>query len=207
INNPLNFIQNGLSALIQELNNSKLNKEIENLKPYIDIINDGVNRAGKIVKSLSHFSRQQMSMDEKCDLHEIIDNCLEILKNNLKHKVSVAKEYQEGSAIIKGNEGRLHQAFLNILSNAEQAIEKSGNIKIITKQKGNILEVSIIDDGFGISEENLSKIGDPFFTTKDPGKGTGLGLFITNSIIEEHNGEVSVKSEINKGTTFTIRFH
>ncbi|MEQ8245896.1 ATP-binding protein [Fulvivirga sp.] len=207
INNPLNFIQNGLSALIQELNNSKLNKEIENLKPYIDIINDGVNRARKIVKSLSHFSRQQMSMDEKCDLYEIIDNCLEILKNNLKHKVSVSKEYQEGNAIVKGNEGRLHQAFLNILSNAEQAIEKSGNIRIIIKQKGDILEVSIMDDGSGISEENLSKIGDPFFTTKDPGKGTGLGLFITNSIIEEHNGEVSVKSEINKGTTFTIRFH
>lgn len=207
INNPLNFIQNGLSALIQELNNSKFNQGIENIKPYIDIINDGVNRAGKIVKSLSHFSRQQMSMDEKCDLHEIVDNCLEILKNNLKHKVSVSKEYQEGNAIIKGNEGRLHQAFLNILSNAEQAIEKSGNIRITTKQKGDILEVSIMDDGSGISEENISKIGDPFFTTKDPGKGTGLGLFITNSIIEEHNGEVSVKSEINKGTTFTIRFH
>ncbi|WP_155177956.1 PAS domain S-box protein, partial [Fulvivirga lutimaris] len=116
INNPLNFIQNGLSALIQELNNSEYGQEIDKLKPYFDIINDGVNRASKIVKSLSHFSRQQKSMTEECNINEIIDNCLVILKNTFKHKITVIKEYTQDRAIIKGNEGRLHQVFLNILS-------------------------------------------------------------------------------------------
>ena len=103
-----------------------------------------------------------------------------------------------------GNEGRLHQALLNILANAAQAIDGKGTINILTSKKEGFIEVTIEDDGEGIPEENLSKISDPFFTTKAPGEGTGLGLFITFSIIQEHNGEVDVISNPGKGTIFII---
>ena len=93
---------------------------------------------------------------------------------------------------------------MNIISNAEQAIGDEGTIEISTKRKNNMLEIEVKDDGEGIPEENLMKISDPFFTTKAPGEGTGLGLFITFSIIEEHGGQVEVRSNIQEGTTFYI---
>lgn len=206
INNPLNFIKNGASGLVKVLEGQeKVN--LEELKPFFDIINNGVERANAIVKSLSHFSRQVKSMDEECDLNEIINNCLTILNNKLKNKIEIEKDLDEYCPSIKGNEGKLHQVILNLLTNAEQAITKNGKIKISTliNDHGK-LQLKIEDNGEGISPENIDRIADPFFTTKEPGKGTGLGLFITYTIIEEHNGRVTVNSEVNKGTTFTIEF-
>jgi signal transduction histidine kinase len=107
---------------------------------------------------------------------------------------------------MSGNEGRLHQAFLNILSNAEQAIPDNGTIRIKTSRNDTGISIAITDTGIGIPEENLPRISEPFFTTKPPGQGTGLGLSITYSILEEHGGKVSLKSEVNKGTEFLVLF-
>ena len=85
-----------------------------------------------------------------------------------------------------------------------EAIEGTGTINILTSKKEGMIEVTIEDDGEGIPEENISKISDPFFTTKAPGEGTGLGLFITYSILEEHKGEIDVISNPGKGTIFII---
>ena len=93
---------------------------------------------------------------------------------------------------------------MNIIANAEQAIQSRGTIKIGTIKRGNYLDITIEGDGEGIPKENLSKISDPFFTTKAPGEGTGLGLFITFSIIEEHNGQIDVISSPGEGAIFTI---
>lgn len=202
INNPLNFIKNGVEAVNSRLKED-LPEKAQELEPMITIVNEGVNRATKIVKSLSHFSRKTPAMDEKCSLKDIIENCLLILHNKIKNKVQVMTSFVE-NAPVKGNEGRLHQAMLNIIANAVQAIEKKGTLNIITAKKEGKLEITIEDDGMGIPEENLEKITDPFFTTKPPGEGTGLGLFITLSIIEEHNGEIDVISNVGKGTIFTI---
>ncbi len=202
INNPLNFIKNGVSGLEKELGRS--NSITEDISPYISVINDGVSRAVNIVRSLSHFSRRAGSMDENCDIHDIIENCLVILHNKFKHKIEVSKDYCKEAAIIVGSEGKLHQAFLNLLSNAEQAITKKGKVLIKTIADDKMVEVEISDTGMGISQENLKKISDPFFTTKAPGEGTGLGLSITYSIIKEHNGKIKVHTELNKGTTFTV---
>lgn len=199
INNPLNYIKGGIQGL-----SVRINQEDKQMTAFVDIINDGVGRAVDIVQSLSHFSRTGVNIDERCDIHKILDNCLVILNSKLKNKVQVEKEFHQEPVISKGNEGRLHQAFLNIISNAEQATSKQAAITIKTQVTANEITVSISDNGSGIAQEHLNKIMDPFFTTKEPGKGTGLGLSISQKIVEEHNGRIEVTSEIGKGTNFHI---
>ena len=204
INNPLNFIKNGVVALTNHLKEYP-QLPVHELDPYIKIINEGIDRSSNIIKSLSHFSRRGTRFDETCDIHAIIDNCLTILNNRFKNKVEITKTYCTNSCTTLGSEGKLHQAILNILSNAEQAIEGTGEIFIKTQCKNDFIYISIKDTGTGISKDHLSKINDPFFTTKSPGEGTGLGLFITYSIIEEHGGTIQVSSEVNKGAVFTVK--
>lgn len=205
INNPLNFIKGGVNALLHHLKDQHGTIESE-VRPYIDIINEGVSRATAIVKGLSHFSRQNKKYDETCDLHKIIDNCLLILNSKLKHKAVIEKIFDPSLPSFLGNEGQLHQAILNILSNSEQAIAEKGLIQIKTTVEKDQIRLAITDSGHGISKENLSKISDPFFTTKAPGEGTGLGLSITYKIIADHKGKITVTSEPNKGTEFVLLF-
>ncbi|MDW3197613.1 MAG: ATP-binding protein [Cytophagales bacterium] len=203
INNPLNFIKGGVQVLELDL---KEGKPVNELEPYLDVINDGVARATTIVKSLSHFSRESRDMHEVCDVHAIIDNCLLMLESKTRHKVEIVKEFGIEQFNLIGNEGRLHQAFLNILANAEQAIPDSGIIKISTELDREIRKVIIADTGIGIESEILHKINDPFFTTKPPGQGTGLGLSIAYNIVREHKGVIEVLSQPGKGTTFVLSF-
>ena len=204
INNPLNFIKGGIEVLEEGLNEEKeLKFEAE---PCIHVIKEGLSRATVIVNSLNHFSRRTDSMNESCELNEILNNGLVMLQPKLKYKGRVSRELSSEKLTIKGNEGKLHQAFLNILSNAEQAISKNGHITVRSKKLKTKAIVEIEDNGEGISKENLKKISDPFFTTKPAGKGTGLGLAITYKIIEEHKGKISVTSKPGKGAKFAISF-
>jgi PAS domain S-box-containing protein len=203
INNPLNFIKNGASGLAKTLKED-VKPDHSMVETFIKIIDEGVSRASNIVKSLSHFSRSGENMRETCELGEIIDNSLTILQNKLKHKVEVTKSIDHSGLKVLGNEGKLHQAVLNILTNAEQSIEDQGTIDISTNVSEDHIILRITDSGSGIPSDIMGKISDPFFTTKDPGEGTGLGLSITYSIIKEHNGYITVTSELGKGTTFTI---
>jgi len=204
INNPLNFIQGGLSGL-DEYFNDNLAGHKEQVKILLDGIQEGINRASKIVSSLSHFSRNTESQSERCDIHAIIDNCLVMLQNQLKHKIRVEKNYTKLPFTLNGNEGKLHQAFLNILLNACQSIQDTGTISITTETSKHDLSISIADTGCGIKSGDLPKIFDPFFTTKAPGMGTGLGLSITYTILQAHRGEVEIKSLVGEGTTAIIR--
>jgi signal transduction histidine kinase len=161
--------------------------------------------AAEIVASLNHYSRQDELKINECNIHEIIDNCLVILQSQLKNKIEVTKLYDTQLAIVIGNEGKLHQAFLNVITNAEQSIVDHGIINIVTEIKSNFINIAISDNGCGIDSENIQKVIDPFFTTKAPGKGTGLGLSITYNIIQEHNGIIEFNSQPNLGTIVTIR--
>ncbi|MBI2026545.1 MAG: GHKL domain-containing protein, partial [Deltaproteobacteria bacterium] len=98
----------------------------------------------------------------------------------------------------------LNQVFMNLLTNAAQAIQKKGDIWITTKHEEDQISIEIEDNGCGIEKEHLEHIFDPFFTTKDVGSGTGLGLSITYNIIKKHKGEIAVTSEKGKGTKFSI---
>ncbi len=202
INNPLNYIQNGIQAVSQQIR-EEFNGESEKLTKYFDIINTGVNRASAIVKSLGQFSRSDVDDIKECDLKGIIENCLVILENKLK-KIEVVTKFSGGEPIVMGNEGRLHQVFMNLILNAGQAVEDNGLVTISVKTTQEEIVISVKDNGVGILKENVLKVSDPFFTTKPPGEGTGLGLFITYSIVEEHGGNVQLISKPNNGAEFIV---
>lgn len=202
INNPLNYIMGAYEGLDDYFNETGIpNSRIPTL---LNGIKTGIDRVSEIVKGLSHFSRNNETLSEECDIHSIINNCLVILNNQLNKRIKVTKNYFTKEIRIKGNVGKLHQVFINILSNSIQAIDKKGFIFISTNKIGKNYIIEVSDSGCGINSENLSKITDPFFTTKDPGKGTGLGLSITYNIIRDHKGIIEFYSEQNKGTTVKI---
>jgi signal transduction histidine kinase/Tfp pilus assembly protein PilF len=205
INNPLNFIKGGLTGIEEYLKDiSKDNNEY--IKPLINVMHTGVNRAADIVNSLHHYSSPGDKMHFDCDLKAIVENCLLILQNAIKERIEIIKNFEGSHYITKGNEGKLHQAIMNIMVNSVQAIKGKGTITISSRySKGQIL-LSIADTGNGITKDNLSRIFDPFFTTKEPGQGTGLGLSIAYNIIKEHNGTINIESTNKKGTLTEIIF-
>ncbi|MCB1143988.1 MAG: GHKL domain-containing protein [Leptospiraceae bacterium] len=203
LNNPLNFIQGGLEALVGFFDQT-FEKEMSQLQPFFQAIQVGVDRAATIVTALNQFSRSQDRMDESVDIKLTIENCLTILSPKLRNNVTLIKSYPEEEVFILGNSGKIHQVFLNLITNAIQAIHEKGNIEIsIEKNLENVI-VKIKDTGIGIPPEHLPKLGTPFFTTKEVGEGTGLGLSISFKIIEDHKGKISINSEPNKGTEFKI---
>jgi PAS domain S-box-containing protein len=203
INNPLNFINGGIQGL-ESYFNDNLIEHVENVSTLIEAINTGVNRAAEIVRSLNRFNRQTESRSEKCDIHSIINNCLVMLKSQTKNRIEIHEHFTSDSFTIIGNEGKLHQAILNILSNAIQSIVNEGTITLSTNLSDHMAVINVHDTGHGIEKENLNKIFDPFFTTKEPGKGTGLGLTISYQIIQELNGTIEIQSEAGKGTNSII---
>lgn len=205
INNPLNFISGayeGMRIHYEEtaccLHHDEVGHLLKNLK-------SGVDKVSGIVKSLRQFSRDNNDYEEDCLIHQILENCITMLNNQLKHRIQIEKQYYNGEeVVIKGNAGKLHQVFLNILSNASDAISHKGNIKLTTVLKNKNVIIEISDSGEGINKENLKKITDPFFTTKAPGKGTGLGLSIAYNIIQKHRGAIEFESEPEKGTVVRV---
>jgi signal transduction histidine kinase/response regulator of citrate/malate metabolism len=164
---------------------------------------EGTERIKKIVDDLKHFAHPGEEKMKATDINAGLESTLNVVNNELKYKATIVKEFGD-LPIISAYPQQLNQVFMNILVNAAQAIEKSGQIKIVTATIDGKAEIRISDTGCGISEENLSRIFDPFFTTKDVGKGTGLGMNIAYNIINKHEGDIRVESEIGKGTTFII---
>jgi len=207
INNPLNFIMGGylgMQSVLEEIDIED-NTAREKIDSLLESIKIGVDRVSKIVTSLSQFSRNNENYEESCMLHIILDNCLLILHNEIKNKVEIIKKYADKEIFVIGNNGKLHQVFLNILYNSCQAIAEEGKIIIESYSENNKAIIKVTDNGSGIKPEHLEKITDPFFTTKDPGKGTGLGLSISYTIIKDHKGSLSYQSEYGKGTTAEIQ--
>jgi len=204
INNPLNYISGGVYA-IDDYIRTNLNEHAENLNPLISAINTGVQRATDIVRGLNRFSRQTSNAEERCDVHTVIDDCLSVLNIQLMNRIGVERSYVNENIFVLGNEGKLHQAIFNILSNSIQAIDDEGSIKIATKVGDGFVEIRIIDSGCGICSDSLGQIFDPFYTTKDPGKGTGLGLTIVYDIIKEMSGTIEFDSTVGQGTTAVVK--
>ncbi|MFZ5939221.1 MAG: PAS domain-containing sensor histidine kinase [Bacteroidota bacterium] len=199
INNPLNYIMGAYVGLEDYFRKSGSSEE-DKTRVLLESIKIGLEKASGIIRVLNQFSSHSEIRDESCDIHRILDNCLLLMKNQLKPSQQIQKDYTNETIAIRGNSGALHQVFLNILSNASYACNENGLIKIGTEREGEFLAVYISDNGCGIREEHLDKIADPFFTTKPPGEGTGLGLSIAYSIVREHHGSIIFKSEKDKGT-------
>ncbi|MFN8206729.1 MAG: PAS domain S-box protein [Bacteroidales bacterium] len=197
INNPLNFIQGAYEGLSDFMLEKNLIHE-EKVKILLHSIQTGVERASSIVRGLNQFNRSKDVFNENCDLHNILDNCLLMLNFSLRDRIRIERHYESRKIYITGNGGKLHQVFLNVLQNAVQAIDKEGVIRVGTNMEINQVIVTIADSGHGISNENIQRVLDPFFTTKEPGMGTGLGLAISYSIILEHSGTLEIESEPGK---------
>lgn len=202
INNPLNYIQGGAD----ELNRIIRERSDEELESISTLISSGVHRISGITRSLGRYSHQGTGLNENCRLHDILENCVMLLESKLKDRIRVHRQYATNIPPFKCSSGAMHQVFINLLANAEQAIEEEGEIVITTEYNNNMLKISIADNGIGIDKEHFSKLSDPFFTTKPPGEGTGLGLYITYDIVKAHNGNVSFESELGIGTEFVITF-
>ena len=144
-----------------------------------------------------------MSNISKVDLHEGLNSSLLIAKHLFKNKITINKQYGDIPK-VKCAPSQINQVFLNLLTNAVQAIENKGSIIITTRVKNDHVLVLIQDNGKGIPKKVLPKIFDPFFTTKDIGEGTGMGLSISYKILQEHGGNIEVTSQEGKGTTFTV---
>ncbi|WP_066631910.1 ATP-binding protein [Labilibacter marinus] len=202
INNPLNYILGGYTGL--ESYFDQQGEKSEDIEVLMYSIKTGVDRAAEIVSGLNQFSRTKNTFDENCDIHSILDNSILMIKHLTKGRIELIRDYDAASYNVMGNVGKVHQIFINILTNACQAIEDKGTINVTTLNKDNNLIISIQDTGEGIDMDHMDKITDPFFTTKEPGKGSGLGLSITYKIIQEHQGTLKFDSELGVSTTATI---
>lgn len=164
----------------------------------------GLSELTEMAQSLKDFSRLDRAPIANFDVNAGLDKTLLIAKNVVKHKANVRKFYGQIPE-IQCSPSQINQVFLNIITNAAQAIETQGEIVITTRlHDANHVAIRIADTGCGIPEENLSKIRDPFFTTKEVGTGTGLGLSIVDEIIRSHHGELLVESQVGKGSAFTV---
>ncbi len=204
INNPLNFIQGGLYGIEDVISDKNNLSDDEDFLTSLNAIREGVNRATSIVSSLNEFNHQREDSLEQCSLHHIIDNCLIMLHHLVKGRITIVKNFSEKELVVYASNGKLHQVFLNILTNAIHAIKDKGTITVNTSLENKRAIVQIADTGIGIDKNILSRITEPFFTTKDPGKGTGLGLAITYNIIKELDGTLQFDSEFEKGTIATV---
>jgi len=165
--------------------------------------NLGLQRIQELVTNLRNFSRLDEAALKTVNLSENIDASLMIATNLVKHKAEVIKNYTP-NLMVECYPAQLNQVFLNLITNAAQAIETFGKITITTQLEQDKAIIKVADTGVGIPEQNLKKIFEPFFTTKPVGQGTGLGLSIVYKIIEQHNGTIDVKSKVGEGTEFTI---
>lgn len=203
INTPVASIKsnNGIVAkLLNTIEDAELKEMLTDIN---EIDKEAVSRISSIVTSLKKFVRLDEAELQEADINKELDLTLDLIRHETKNRIEVIKNYGE-IPVIKCFPNMLNQVFTNILINACQAIEGSGKITITTEYNNKKLIVKIKDTGRGIPRNQLNKIFTAGFTTKSSGVGTGLGLAICLKIIEKHNGEIIVNSEVGKGSEFVI---
>jgi len=234
INNPINYINSSwqiiseildsLILFVQKCNKLDFKSPIDisnellieaekidfefiqnNLPTVKSSITSGIKKTIDIVKSLNSYAHFRKGEQTHYKFSEAIHNALVILKSKYKDRIKIHFDTTNFPSIIC-NPGLINQLFMNLTTNAIDAIPKDGNIWIEAQKNNENIEIRIKDDGIGIKKENLDKIFDPFFTTKDVGKGTGLGLYISYQIVSSHGGSIHFYSIPDKGTTVTLKF-
>ncbi|HND84317.1 MAG TPA: ATP-binding protein [Pseudobdellovibrionaceae bacterium] len=228
LNNPISFISGNMihlqdytNRLIELIRFAETNpiqlkakKEelefdyiLQDLPRLIQSCQDGASRTRDIVIGLRNFSRLEEAKLQELDLEKAIESTIQLLQGEIKGRIEIVRQFAKLNPILC-YPSQINQVLMNVIANAAQAIEKNGHIWISTIENPNgrdgYVSISVQDDGKGISPDNLDKIFDPFYTTKEVGQGTGLGLSISYGIVHNHGGEISVKSNLGVGTEFTI---
>ncbi len=212
INNPLSFIISNLHYATLEVQSeaahSEERKRWQDVGQALEDALHGADRVRRIVQDLKTFSRVQPEQMQRVDLHTVMDLALAIAEAETRHRARVVRDYGNPPDVL-GDETRLGQVFLNLLVNAAQAIPEGhasqNEIRVVTRtdERGRAV-VEVSDTGAGISPEVLPRIFEPFFTTKAVGVGTGLGLSICHSYVQAMGGDIHVRSELGRGTTFQV---
>jgi len=215
INNPITYVRTNLSVLREHWSVLRkaigsgdvpgvLEEVISDGEDLIDESLEGVDRAAGIVRDVREFSHAGSHVLEMADLNELLDQTLRVARLQIPKGAQIEKRLGE-LPLIPCEPQRIKQVLMNLILNAAQAIESDGTIRLITEHVDGEVRVRVEDDGCGIPEEFIDRIFDPFFTTKPVGVGTGLGLAIAFGIIEQHGGEIEVRSKLREGTSFCAR--
>lgn len=211
INNPLTAISGfaeGLQRRIKRLEGVTEPELLEDFNEYTETIIKECLRCRDIVQTLLTFSRPNSASMSPLSIKQCVTDTLFILKHHLKDmgKVSVKLELEPNLPMIVGDESQLKQVIINLFTNAFDAINGSGEIRIITRTgKNDVVELVVEDNGCGIPLASREKLFEPFYTTKPVGKGVGIGLSTCYSIVSNHKGEITVVSEEGQGASFMVR--
>ena len=203
LNNPLQGIVTYSYLLLEEETCT------EDAKENLQKIVVQANRCRDIIRGLLDFSRQKKPDKTLCNVNALLQGCISLVeKQALFHNIKVVLKLEENPPMVILDPSQVERVFLNLIINAAEAMDGIGTLTLTTKhnRKKKTIEIKVQDTGHGISKENMSKVFDPFFTTKETGHGVGLGLAITYGIVKEHNGTITVESELEKGTTFISEF-
>jgi signal transduction histidine kinase len=205
VNTPLAVISSYTQMLSKQLQGDPVKAAL------LEKITRSTFRASEIVNNLLNFSRTSGTEFSDVNVNKVITDTLALLEHQFKtSRVKVQDELCEHLPPINGNAGRLQQVFLNLFLNAKDAMPRGGILRVST-MNGTGVSVMVSDTGSGIAQEHISRIYDPFFTTKTTprsgqSRGTGLGLSVTYGIIQEHAGKIRVESQPGQGTTFYLDF-
>jgi signal transduction histidine kinase len=209
INNPVSFISSSIPALQRRLERAKeqappaVGAVLGEVDEIVGVMARGAERTATIVKDLRTFSRINEATRKATDLNEGLEVSLRLLESQWRERITVHRDFGE-LPLVDCDPGQINQVFMNVLSNACEAIAERGNIWVETRATDDEVVVTVRDDGHGIPREALERIFDPFFTTKDVGEGTGLGLAISQSIVLAHGGRLDVQSTPQCGATFRV---
>jgi two-component system NtrC family sensor kinase len=199
LNNPLNNISTSIQILIEEIEEDNL----EYKKELLIGAEKEVERGKEIVRSLLEFARERTLTLKQVNFKDLVDSAIKHVKSEIPDNIHLKVEVPDNIQATVGL--RIKSVIINLIANAVHAMKNGGEITIKAKNEFDKegFSFQVIDTGEGIPQNVITKIFDPFFTTKEVGKGSGLGLSITYGIMEQHRGNISVSSEVGKGTTFT----
>ena len=201
IRNPLAISSAAAQLLLERPDDEKFREEAA------ERIHSGIQRASYIIENLLKFARPPEEQMEPMDINETLEETLSLLANQLKvQRVELQRDFVPDLPLVVGNKSLLQQVFTNMILNACNAMADGGSLTITSRvNSDNQVEIGFADTGSGIAKESLSDIFDPFFTTMPVGKGIGLGLSISYSIVQQHQGTIEVASQVGQGAIFTIR--
>ena len=205
INNPLAIIKESAGWLKQLLSKKELADmpRSKDFKTGLDKIETAIERARKITHQLLGTVKKTSSVYCDVNLRELIEESVQLVKKEaLYKKISINIKTDSSFGTIQSDPYQLRQILINLLINAIHATDTGGKVTVSLQDSGEQVEIKVSDTGTGIPKENLNKIFEPFFSTKPPGEGTGLGLFVTRGIIEKLGGVINLKSRVGHGTTF-----
>jgi len=203
INNPLAGVLTYTKLLAKKVSGDTFEKR--EALDYLAKMESEVSRCSRIIRNLLDFSRQTEPHFKLVDINQVLEQVLAMVGHQAQiQKVEIVKEFSSSLPKVMADFDQLQQVFTNLTLNAIQAMSGGGKLTLRTSVANSQVEVDVQDTGCGISKENLSKLFTPFFTTKEKGKGIGLGLAVVRRIIERHKGRIKVQSEVGKGTTFSI---